>query len=53
MTEMGVKSVTEQVSSIPNYCLGHNVAEPFRFVQPGWKEPLGHVYFSKLNLLVN
>lgn len=53
LTEMGVKSVIKQVSSIPNYFLGHNVAEPFSFVQLGWKEPLGYVYFSKLNILVN
>lgn len=50
---MGVKSIIKQVSSIPNYFLGPNVAEPFCFVQLGWKEPLGYVYFSKLNILLN
>lgn len=55
MTETSVKPqlLNKYPQSIQSCFLGHNVAEPFSSVRLGWKEPLGYVYFSKLNILVN
>jgi len=52
MTEMSVKPqlLNKYHQWIQSYFLGHGMTEPFGFIHLGWKEPLGYVYFIKLNI---
>lgn len=55
MTEMSLKPqlLNKYPKSIQSYLFGNSVVEPFSSIHLGWKEHLGYVYSSKLNILAN